>query len=153
MATFPQAYTKSLSFLSATECCLLFLHRAQALPLSPSLVVPAAASHPSPAQCCCLDFLKQNHCICFNKISPVVFAPACFLHAPLSRPLQLNPPPFVVPSYLDFQHIYQSNFQSSLLLYTFFCLQMQSLCRCVFSLPPPPAAHQSPCLVSPAEKL
>lgn len=117
MTTFPQACTQSVSFLSAAECCLLFLYRAQALPLSPSLAVLAAASHSPSAQCCCLDFLmsKQNHCFCFNKITLVVFAPACSLHASLSRLLQLNPPPLLVPSYLDFQHIYQSDFQSSLL--------------------------------------
>lgn len=60
--------------------CLLFLHRAQALPLSHSLAVLAAASPSPSAKCYCLDFLmsKQNHCICFNKITLVVFAPTMF---------------------------------------------------------------------------
>lgn len=39
------------------------------------------------------------------------------------------------------------------LLYTFLYLQMQPLCCCVFSLPSPPASHQSPSLVPSAERL
>lgn len=139
----PSMYTVCL--LSAAECCLLFLHRAQALSLSPSLADLAAASHSSPAQCCCLDFLisKQNHWVCPNKITLVVFAPTRSLHASLSRLPQLNPPLLVVLSYLEFQHIYQSILQSFLLALHLFCTSKCNLCAVVSSLCYHPQLHIS----------
>lgn len=117
--------------------------------------VPAQGSGSPPfpfsgSSCCCFSFKpgtvllpgfliwKQNHWVCPNKITLVVFAPTCSLHASPTPCCTILPG---LPTHLwEYFPVFSPCF-------TPFCTFKCNLCATI------PASHQSPCLGSPAERL
>lgn len=151
-AAFPRARTQSVSCLSAAKCRLLLVHGAQALPIPSPLPALAAASPSPPGTVLLPDFpaCQAKITVFAPKITLVVFAPTCSLHASLSRLPQLSPSPLSYrPSWVSstFISIFSSLLSS---LYSSSCLQTQPPCRwpLPFATRPNFTSVSLPCITS-----
>lgn len=154
-AAFPRARTQSVSCLSAAKCRLLLVHGAQALPIPSPLPALAAASPSPPGTVLLPDFpaCQAKITVFAPKITLVVFAPTCSLHASLSRLPQLSPSPChtVLAGFPAHLSVYFPVFSPRFTLRRVFKPNLRA--GGLFPLPPAPTSHQSPCLASPAERL